>query len=104
MERSQGESVEAIDARIKRLESAASYHQRSLANLGNEVTRLTTLIAANSGAGVEEALLAAEAERDRLTGVVAELEQEVAVLQLLLETLEAAESEAKNRYLAPVVG
>jgi uncharacterized protein YhaN len=103
-ERSQGESLEAIDARIKRLEGAATNHQRSVANLGNEVTRLTTLIEANEGAGVEELLLAAEAERDRLTSTVAEFEQEAAVLQLLLETLEAAEGEAKNRYLAPVVG
>ena len=48
-------------------------------------------------------LLAAEAERDRLAGMVAEFEQGVAVLQLLLDSLETAESEAKNRYLAPVI-
>jgi energy-coupling factor transporter ATP-binding protein EcfA2 len=103
-ERSQGESLEAIDARIKRLEGAATNHQRSVANLGNEVTRLTALIEANEGTGVEEMLLATEAERDRLTSAVAEFEKEAAVLQLLLETLEAAEGEAKTRYLAPVVG
>ena len=34
--------------------------------LAKEVTRLTALIEANEGAGIEEALLAAEAERDRL--------------------------------------
>jgi hypothetical protein len=34
---------------------------------------------------------------------VAEFEREAAVLQLLLETLNSAESEAKSRYLAPVV-
>jgi uncharacterized protein YhaN len=103
-ERNQGESLEAIDARIKRLEGAATNHQRSVANLENDVTRLTALIEANEGAGVEEMLLVVEAERDRLTATVAEFEQEVAVLQLLLETLEVAEGEAKTRYLAPVVG
>jgi len=103
-EHSQGESLEAIDARIKRLEGAATNHQRSVANLGNEVTRLTALIEANEGTGVEEMLLATEAERDRLTSAVAEFEKEAAVLELLLETLEAAEGEAKTRYLAPVVG
>lgn len=102
-ERRQGESLEAIDARIKRLEGAAANHQHSVAKFGNEVTRLTALIESNEGAGVEEMLLAAEAERDRLTSAVTEFEQETAVLQLLLETLEAAESEAKTRYLAPVV-
>ena len=102
-ERGQGESVEAIDARIKRLEGAATNHQRSVANLGIEVTRLTALIEANEGAGVEEMLLAAEAECDRLTSTVGEFEKEAAVLQLLSHTLEEAESEAKTRYLAPVV-
>jgi uncharacterized protein YhaN len=103
-ERNQGESVEAIDARIKRLEGAAANHQRSVADLGREVTRLTALIEANEGAGIEEMLLATEAERNRLADIVAEFEQEAAVLQLLLDKLETAESEAKNRYLAPVVG
>ena len=102
-ERGQGESVGAIDARIKRLEGAATNHQRSVANLGIEVTRLTALIEANEGAGVEELLLTAEAERDRLASAITEFEKEAAVLQLLLETLEAAEGEAKTRYLAPVV-
>jgi energy-coupling factor transporter ATP-binding protein EcfA2 len=103
-EHSQGESLEAIDARIKRLEGAATNHQQSVANLGNEVTRLTALIEANEGIGVEETLLATEAERDRLTSALAEFEKEAAILQLLLETLEAAEGEAKTLYLAPVVG
>jgi chromosome segregation ATPase len=102
-ERGQGESVEAIDARMKRLEGTATNHQRSVANLGIEVTRLTALIEANEGAGVEELLLTAEAERDRLASAITEFEKEAAVLQLLLETLETAEGEAKTRYLAPVV-
>jgi uncharacterized protein YhaN len=75
-----------------------------VADLANEVTRLTALIEANEGVGVDEMLLAAEAERDRLAGMVAEFEQGAAVLQLLLDSLETAESEAKNRYVAPVVG
>jgi hypothetical protein len=102
-ERNQGESLEAIDARIKRLEGSATNHQRSVADLGREVTRLTALIEANEGAGIEELLLAAEAERNCLASMLAEFEQEAAVLQLLLDKLETAESEAKNRYLAPVV-
>jgi uncharacterized protein YhaN len=102
-EREEGESPEAIDARIKRLEGAAGNHQHSVATLSNEVTRLNALIEANEGAGVEEMLLTAEAERDRLTSVAAEMQQEAEVLQLLLDTLDTAEGEAKTRYLAPVV-
>jgi uncharacterized protein YhaN len=48
-------------------------------------------------------LLTAEAERDRLTSTIAEFQEEAEVLQLLLDTLETAEGEAKTRYLAPVV-
>jgi energy-coupling factor transporter ATP-binding protein EcfA2 len=102
-ERSQGDSVEAIDARIKRLEGAAANHQRNAAMLTNEVTRLTALIQAQEGLGVEELLVTKQAERDRLRETVIGYEQEAAVLKLLLETLENAEREAKNRYLAPVV-
>lgn len=103
MQAQQGETPEALDARIKRLEGAVANHHRTVATMSNEVTRLTTLIAANEGAGIEETLLAAEAERDRLVREVAEFEQEAAVLQMLLEVLQAAESEAKSRYLAPIV-
>lgn len=102
-ERDQGESPEAINARIERLEVAATNHQHLVSRLGNELTRLTAFIQANEGTGVEELLLAADAEHDRLIDTVAEFEQEAAVLELLLETLESAEGEAKNRYLAPVV-
>jgi uncharacterized protein YhaN len=102
-ERNESENVEVIDARIKRLEGAATNYQRSVVNLGNEITRLTALIEANEGAGVEELLLAAEAERDRLGNMVAEYKKEVSVLELLRATLDAAESETKSRYLAPVV-
>jgi DNA repair exonuclease SbcCD ATPase subunit len=102
-EREEGESPEAIDARIKRLEKAASNHQHYIATLSNEITRLSALIEANEGGGVEEMLLTTEAERDRLTSTIAEFQEEAEVLQLLLNALETAEGEAKTRYLAPVV-
>ena len=98
-----GDTVEAIDARIRRLEGAAANHTRAIESLNIDIARLAALIEANESSGVEELLLASEAERDRLAETVAEFEQEAAVLQLLLETLETAEREAKNRYLAPVV-
>jgi hypothetical protein len=48
---------------------------------------------------VEEMLLTAEAERDRLTSTIAEFQEEAEVLQLLLDMLEAAEGEAKPATL-----
>jgi chromosome segregation ATPase len=102
-EKTQGETVEAIDARIWRLEAAARNHHDAVAKLNTEIARVNALIEANEGIGVEEMLTASEADRDRLTETVAEYETEIAVLELLLTTLEAAERDAKNRYLAPVV-
>ena len=103
LENSQGETVEAIDIRIKRLEIAGRNHQDALAALNNEITRLTTLIEASEGAGVEEALEVASAEQSRLEAAVKGYEEEAAVLQLLQQALRDAEREAKALYLAPVV-
>jgi len=103
LENSQGETVEAIDIRIKRLETAGRNHQDAVAGLNNEITRLTTLIEASEGAGVEEALEIAKAEQARLEAAVKGYEEEAAVLQLLQQALREAEREAKALYLAPVV-
>ena len=103
LETNQGETVEAIDVRIKRLEAAGRNHQDAIAGLNNEITRLTTLIEASEGAGVEEALEVARAEHARLEAAVKGYEEETAVLQLLQQTLREAEREAKALYLAPVV-
>jgi chromosome segregation ATPase len=103
LENNQGETVEAIDVRIKRLETAGRNHQDAVAGLNNAITRLTTLIEASEGAGVEEALEVARAEQARLEAAVKGYEEEAAVLQLLQQALREAEREAKARYLAPVV-
>jgi hypothetical protein len=103
LENSQGETVEAIDVRIKRLEAAGRNNQEAVAGLNNEITRLMTLIEASEGAGVEEALELSRAEQVRLEAAVKGYEEETAVLQLLQQTLREAEREAKALYLAPVV-
>jgi uncharacterized protein YhaN len=103
LENEQGESVEAIDARIKRLESAWRNHQEAVAKLDKEITWLTASIEANEGAGVEEELEQSRAEEARLEAAVRGYEEEVSVLQLLQSTLREAEREAKAFYLAPVV-
>ncbi|HLZ52519.1 MAG TPA: AAA family ATPase [Candidatus Acidoferrum sp.] len=102
-ENSQSQTVEAIDIRIKRLEAAERNHHDALTRLNTEITRLTTLIEANEGAGVEEALETAIAERSRLDAAVKGYDQEATVLQLLQRALRDAEREAKTQYLAPVI-
>ncbi len=103
IESNQGETVAAIDARIKRLEAAGKNHHDALGRLNTEITRLTALIEANEGAGVEETLEVARAEQSRLEAAVKGYEEEVRVLQILQQTLHEAEREANELYLAPIV-
>jgi uncharacterized protein YhaN len=103
LETEQDETVETIDVRIRRLEAAGRNHQEAVAGLNNEITRLTALIEANEGAGVEEELEIARAEQARLEAAVKGYEEDAAVLQLLQQTLREVEREAKALYLTPVV-
>jgi uncharacterized protein YhaN len=103
LEINQGETVEAIDSHIKRLETYGRNHQDAVARLNIKIARLTTLIEASEGAGVEEGLEVARAEQARLEAAVKGYEEEIAVLQLLQATLRDAEREANALYLAPVV-
>ncbi len=102
-EKVQTEPMEAIDAKIRRLEGAEKNHRDAINRLETSIARSSALVEAQEGAGIEEMLLARDAEIERLGNTVAEFEKEAAVLGLLLETLEQAESEAKTRYLAPIV-
>ena len=102
IENSQGETVVAIDARIKRLEAAGRIHHDALSRFNTDITKLTTWIEANEGTGVEEELEVARAEQSRLESAVKRYEEDVLVLQLLQQTLRESESEAKTLYLAPV--
>jgi DNA repair exonuclease SbcCD ATPase subunit len=103
LEQVPGETVEDIDAEITRLENAARVYRDEAARLRTDIAKKSGIITASEGDGVEEALEAALAEQSRLNAEVKNYEQEVAVLQLLRDTLRTAESEAKARYLAPVV-
>ncbi len=102
LEAGQGETVAVIEIRIKRLETAGRNHHEALVQLNNEITRLTALIEANEGMGIDEAFDVSLAEQSRLEAVARRYEEEVAVLQLLQKALRDAEREAKALYLAPV--
>jgi len=103
LEQDRGETAEEIDAQIRRLENAARLYHEEATRLGIEIAEASGIITASEGDGVDEALDAARTEQSRLNAQVDACEQEVAVLELLRDTLKSAEMEAKTRYLAPVI-
>jgi DNA repair exonuclease SbcCD ATPase subunit len=103
LEQTRGETVEDIDSQIKRLENVARLHQAESSRLGLEIAKTSGVITAGEGDGIDEALDTARAEQSRLNAQVKNYEQEIAVLELLRDTLRSAETEAKARYLAPVI-
>ena len=95
-------SAELLQARIDRREEAIKAHNNRRSDLGAEISRLQGIIEAQEGAGIGETIEHTERELDRARDRHDRFEREVAVLDLLSTTLHEAESEANERYLAPV--
>ena len=89
--------------RIERLEKSINNRKILIQNLNNEVTRLKATIAAIEGGGIEERVRQKEYERDHKVAEVNRAEREVAVLDLILDTLAKAEKDARERFLAPIL-
>lgn len=92
-----------LEARIRRLESAIEQRAELRTSLKTENARLSERIEINDGAGIDEAIEHTQRELEQATQERNHLEREIAVLDLLRDTLRAAEIEAKERYLAPVI-
>ncbi len=103
LEQNVGETIEDIDAQMKRLENAARTHQDEANRICTEIAKSSATITASEGDGVEEELENVRAEESRLDSDVKNFEREVNVLRLLSGELRKAESEAKARYLGPVL-
>ena len=92
-----------VETRIGQLEQAIEQRRVRLAELRGSIEGLQARVRLHAGEGFAERLEGArrrfaETERER-----AKCRREVLVLRLLQRTLGEAESEAKERYLAPVV-
>ena len=92
-----------LDARITRLENAIRQRESSRVELRLEIVRLRERIEAHDGAGIDEAIERTQHQLEQATRRRERLEREVEVLDLLVDTLRAAESEARERYLEPAV-
>jgi len=97
------EDLDQIDARIDRLEQAIANRQQKRQQLEVDISRLKASIETQEGAGLDEAIARKRRELELANTEKSRYEHEVAVLALLRDTLRAAESEAKERYLSPIL-
>ncbi|MGH7056757.1 MAG: ATP-binding protein, partial [Acetobacteraceae bacterium] len=97
------ETLPQLDARIGRLENAVRERSARLADVRVEISRLKFRIEDREGAGLDEEIEEKRRETELCERECEELGREVDTLELLLSTLRAAEREAKERYLSPVL-
>jgi DNA repair exonuclease SbcCD ATPase subunit len=99
----EGETLPQLDVRISRLEKALQDRHDKRAYLKEKIAGLRSHIEALEGAGLDEAIQQKEHEVELADEQFHRYEREVSVLSLLLSTLRSAESDAKERYLSPVL-
>ena len=92
-----------LEARISRLEKAIAQRASSRVETKIETVRLRERIVVHDSAGIDEAIEHTHHELEQTTRRCDRFSRELDVLDLLGDTLRAAESEARERYLAPVV-
>ena len=92
-----------LEGRITRLESKIGKRTNLRADSRTDIARLRERIEVHDSAGIEEAVEHTQHELEQATRQRDHLKREIDVLDLLSKTLRAAESEAKERYLAPVL-
>lgn len=97
------DTVEGMDARIKRLEGAGTSRLETVRRLREEMAGLTIRIRLDEGEGLDEQIAELERRHEDLAGEQAALQRDIAVLTLLRDTLAEAEREARERYVAPVL-
>jgi DNA repair exonuclease SbcCD ATPase subunit len=98
-----GDTLPQIEARIERLEQAIKEKWEWRGNLEREISGLSARIEALEADGIDEKIGRSLRELELAEKQRGRLDREVQVLALLLSTLRAAEQNAKERYLAPVV-
>ena len=92
-----------LEARISRLQTATRQRESSRVDSRLEIVRLGERIEVHDSGGIDEAIEHTQHELEQATRQRDRFKRELEVLDLLADTLRAAESEARERYLAPVV-
>ncbi|GJL86582.1 AAA family ATPase [Hyphomonas sp. KY3] len=102
-EQREGETLLQLDARISRLERALQDRRDKRTDLKENIAGFRSHIEALEGAGLDEAIQQLERELELVEEQLRRYEREVTVLSLLSTTLRSAETDAKERYLSPVL-
>lgn len=97
-----GSEIERREMRCTRLEQAIANRANEITQLSGDIGHLSGQIQSAGGDGVGEALAAAREERTMAERECASLENRVAVLQLLRETVSTSLAEGRERYYEPV--
>ena len=90
-----------LESSISRLDKVIAQRASSRVDAKIETVRLRERVEAHDSAGIDEAI--EHTQLERATRQRDRLSRELDILDLLSDTLRAAESEARERYLAPVV-
>lgn len=97
------QTISQLEARISRLERAIGGRRSKREELGTQKARLESRIEVADGAGLDEKIDLCERSLNLTQEELGRKQRDVAVLNLLLETLLKAESLAKEKYLTPVM-
>ena len=92
-----------LEARIARIETTIRQRANRREDLRTDIARLRERIEFHNSAGIDEAIEHSQRELEQAKRQRCRMEREIEVLELLGKTLRVAESEAKERYLAPVL-
>ena len=94
---------EQLEARILRLANTIRQRGTDRTNLRVEISGLQARLESLEAGGIDERLEQRERELERARDRLGRITHEIEVLRLLLEVLQEAEHEAKERYLFPVI-
>ena len=99
----QGETLPQLEARIARLEKVLQGRRDKRSELKERIAGFRSHIEALEGAALDEAIQHKVREFELAEEQRMRYQREIEVLSLLLSTLRSAESDAKERYLSPVL-
>ena len=94
--------IERRDARCQRLSQALENRKNALIALEREIGRLTGQIQATGGDGIGEALEVAREKRGLAEREVARVEERIATIKLLRDTIAGCLTEGRERFYEPV--